>query len=123
MEGFSSSNDFCCSHHQFRVVVHPLSGPADGRTVMLMSLKKILPAPVIHKKSPSGRFPDDEMMQDARSEVTFLNPGDFHEVLLQPDLQRYVAMNRQRNTSGISLFTVNVVTAVDPPQHPVLPLK
>jgi len=35
---------------------------------MLKSLKKILPNPVIRKKEqPSGRFPDDDMMQGARS--------------------------------------------------------
>jgi hypothetical protein len=53
---FELLNDCCCSHLQFRIVVHPLCGPADGRTVMLKSLKKIYPVLVIGKKSPFGRF-------------------------------------------------------------------
>ena len=50
--------DCCCSPHQFRIVAHPLSGLADGRTALLKSPEKVLPAPVTRKKPPSDGFPD-----------------------------------------------------------------
>jgi len=44
-------HDCRCSHHQFRIVVHPPSGPADGRTVLLKPPRHLAPG---YRQLPGG---------------------------------------------------------------------